>query len=196
MNLKNVKGMVLTEALVAVATLATATIILGSMITGGIDTTKTSKDYLVAQNLLTEGFEGVKNIRDSNHLIKPDKPECWLYAKPIELISNPNMNCAQDTVAEGLNYLILSENNQLQSVGGEKLNLKMKNQSNEKYRLHIDDLFGMVHNVNLSKPSKFYRSVSFSKIENGMATFEVSVQWEDGAKVKTVSDILTIFNYL
>ena len=190
MKMKNIKGMVLTEALVAVATLATATIILGSMITSGIDSTKTSRDYLLAQNLLTEGLEVVKNIRDSNRLIRPDKPDCWLYAKPASLsIASPDVNCAHGSVGTAKNYLILNEANRWKLVdsGVEGLNLQNNQESNEKYHLKKYDS---------DDPSKFYRSIVFLEITVSSATFEVKVQWEDGAKVRTVNDSFILSNYL
>ena len=45
-------------------------------------------------------------------------------------------------------------------------------------------------------PSKFYRSIVFLEITVSSATFEVKVQWEDGAKVRTVNDSFILSNYL
>lgn len=201
MNIRNKAGMVLTEALVAVATLATATVILGSIITSAADSTKVSKNYLQAQNLLSEGVEAVKNMRDSNWLIKPDKPECWLYTNPAELIKTPNPNCNNSNSAnKDVNYLISNTNNQWNLVSSNASDLNLQNSQsggNEKYRLHkVADTNELVQQISINNPSPYYRSVKFLNIESDKAKFEVKIEWQDGAKTRTLSRQFTIYNYL
>lgn len=188
----NRAGIVLTEALIAVATLATATIILGSMITSGIDTTKTSRDYLIAQNLLTEGVEMIKIIRNSNRMIKPDKPACWLTADPSMLLNTTNPTCDNsNSVNTGTNYLIVDSKNSLKFEKGaaNDLNLENNQEGNEKYRLQQYD-------TNLNKPGKFYRSIKLINKDEDTADFEVKLQWKDGTKTKTILQKATISNYI
>lgn len=74
-----VGGMVLTEVLIALATLITAVIALGSITTSSISTTILSRDYLVAENLVTEAVKIVKNLPNTNRLRKPGYqifPQC------------------------------------------------------------------------------------------------------------------------
>ena len=76
--MKKNDGLILTEVLMSVSLLAVASIIMGSLISSSVSATRASKEYLVAQNLVTEGIEAVKNIRDTNWLRYP----CLLYTSP------------------------------------------------------------------------------------------------------------------
>lgn len=198
-NSKN-SGMILTEALVAVATLATGVIILSSIINNSISSTIVSKDYLIAQNLLTESVEAVKNIRDTNWLIRPDKKECWLMTDP------DNPNCDAALPEKNSNYVTVFGNSgwKLHKIAnGDGLDLASSQAAltAPPYRVYqkaiMADTKQYVNAENaLQDSSKFYRTVKFSNVSIDSAFFEAKVQWADGAKVRTVSRSFTMYNYL
>ena len=201
-NISKISGMILTEALVAVATLATGVIILSSIINNAISSTIVSKDYLVAQNLLTESVEAVKNIRDTNWLIRPDKKECWMMTDPNDYVANPNCDAALPE--ENSNYVSIFGNNgwSLKKIAnGAGLDLT-SNQAALKapYRLYQIDVAGakkFVSSANvLPDSTKFYRAVKFSNVSMDSIEFEAKVQWLDGAKTRTVSRSFKMYNYL
>ena len=81
------------EALLAITLLVVASSVLGTILMNSTGSTSISKDYLIAQNLATEGVEAVKIIRDTNWLRKPNDKKYWLRLDPdtdCSDISAPN----------------------------------------------------------------------------------------------------------
>lgn len=198
-------GLILTEALVAIASLTLGVVALGTVITNATSTTKVSKDYLLAQNLATEAIETVKNIRDSNWLIQPSRRECWLVLNP-RLVGN----CVPESASVGSNYIAIFDDDEnkwsLQTSGASgELDLAANVgtlASQDPYRLYIEDRGGVDFYVNTGgasgTASSFYRNIKFSEIDpdNDFANLEITLQWFDGAKVRTIKQDAILYNHL
>lgn len=203
--IKNRLGLILAESLVAIATLATGSIVLTTIVTNALTATQISKDYMIAQNLVTEAIEGVKNIRDTNWLLKPGKPDCWLALgvtadDPGEDCQNkqkiePNQNGADQY------YILTLASSGWKMVSSNKaLNLSAANASGalaaqDEFRLYKKDgkittsLAGAV-------PTKYYRSLKVETVKPDYAVFEAQVQWQSGTKVYTIKRTFALYNYL
>lgn len=203
--IKNRSGVVLAEALMAVAMLSIGVVILSSIVSNAISATFISKNYLIAQNLVTEGIEAVKNIRDTNWVLYPDAKKCWLLVDPANPPGNL-ANCAQPGTRVNSNYRVRQLNGQWKlEFHISQLNLPAAAPDN--FKLYVHPLFFQIgpdtvsYNKYVHDPvgtlSPFYRSVKFTQVDpdNLKATYEVKVQWKDGAKVNTISRTMTLFNY-
>lgn len=208
-SLRKLSGLILTEALVAIASLALGVMVLGTIITNAVSTTQVSKDYLLAQNLITEAIETVKNIRDTNWLLQPTNRNCWLVLSPIA-----GSRCG-GVAAVGGNYIAVFNNPRwiLQSSGASG-ELDLANNINalasqENYRLYIDslDLSGggsadfyrdSASSGASGIASDFYRNIKFTEIDpgNDFARLEITVEWLEGAKVRNITRELILYNYL
>lgn len=199
--LKNKSGLILSEALLAIAMLSIGSLIVGTIINNAISTTTLSKNYLIAQNLATEAVEAVKSIRDTNWLLYSDDKSCWLSIEA---------ECEGGVVA-GNNYTVNKDNNnqwKLENKLGE-LNLST-NPNNENYLLYIEILYPgdedneyitYVHDPAVITKSIFYRGIHFTEIVDeaplgvdDYATFEVTVEWKEGAKVRSLKRSVTLYN--
>lgn len=199
-------GLVLTEALVAMASLTTAVIISSTIINNAISSIAISRDYLIAQNLTTEAIEAVKIIKDSNRLIAPSKKFCWRVLDPAQLaakiqqgVNIVNLSDCGPYANTFFNYVPLFQNNywKLLSKGPTVLNLTPGNDPNV-YQIHIKeeaDFKQFINDTALNNESKFYRSVKFSTINAQEAIFEVKVQWKEGVKVRTINRKIKLNNY-
>ena len=193
----------LTEALVAVATLTIAIIALGTIINNSLSTLTVSRDYLIAENLLVEAEEVVEIVRDSNWLIVPSKKECWLTLDPLTNIGREldQINCGPfDTNS---NYIPVFENNHwlLKNNGLAALNLSPQNAENlNQYRILLrqtGNLTEYKQGIDSNEKSKFYRSINFSDPTDGeVANFEVKIQWLDGQKARTIKATVVLNNQL
>jgi len=103
--IKNIKGLILAEALISVAMLIMASVAMTTVLRNSINATSSSKNFLIAENLLIEGVEAVKNIRNSNWLIRPIEKACWLVPDPASLINNPP-NCGNSLVESYNEYQV------------------------------------------------------------------------------------------
>ncbi len=193
-------GFALAEVLITLAALTTTVIVLGVITNNALSTTNLSKDYLVAQNLVTEGVEAVKNLRDTNWLIYPDKKQCWLTLVANCTTQGPNNNS---------NYIIVLSNGVLKLFkpsGDNPLDLDSSDLSNKTpYRLYIKNsqYVGYPAPYSGAITSKYFRSIKFISITDTDAdnvtdyvTIEVKVQWKDGAKTKEINKTITLNNYL
>lgn len=198
MNFNKKIGFILAECLVAIASLATGVIVLGTITNNALSTINLSKDYLIAQNLVTEGIEAVKNFRDTNWLLYPNKKNYWL-----SLDSNGN------SPASDSNYIIVLSNGILQLIksgGNSPLDLDSSSVLNKTpYRLYIENsrYVGYPAPPAGATASKYFRSIKFVSIIDtdadnitDAATAEVKVQWKDGAKTREISKKITLNNYL
>ena len=191
--LKNKKsGLILTEALVAIGMMAIGAIVLGSIITNAVSTTALSKNYLLAQNLATEGIEGVKNLRDTNWLREPIDRSCWLSLNPEDV-------CGKK-VEEEMTFIV--KQNDYDQWIMQNLSTELDLEGDEKYeeyRLYVKEIDGTydiyVHNPAGTDPSPFYRGIKFTKVTGDSATFETKVQWFEGAKVRTIVRTVTLYNF-
>jgi Tfp pilus assembly protein PilV len=205
---KNRSGLVLTEAMVSVALLGLAAIALGSIMTSAYQMTLFSRNYMIAQNLATEGIEAVVNIRDTNWLLSPDNKACWLRKIP----SKTTGCTGTSIVAQDSNYRIerLSSTNnywKLYTPASPAADLDLedsyKTTTNNWFKLYTkaltptDPSTQYVHSYG-TVATPFYRSVKFTKVDlaNNYAIYEVKVQWYEGKKVRTIKRTSIIYNYL
>lgn len=196
-------GMVLTEALVAIATLAMGVIALGTITQNSIGTTILAKDYLVARGLAKEGEEAVKNIRYTNWMLKAADKSCWLRINPNDSV---DPNCG--SLATAGTYYVATLSGGVWTLKGEGSTLPNPDKPSENttapFRLYLNSNSDSSGYYSLStKPvtaiaSKFYRSVYLTSIavDNSTATFNIKVQWKDGAKTREINRSLTMYNYL
>ncbi len=209
-SINNIKGLILTEALISMATLVIASVVMSTIIQNSLSTTTMARDYMIAQNLATEGIEAIKAIRDTNMMIRPPElnpgaASCWLTTDPSTII-NPQANC--NTAVEGKNYLVMQSVGRWKMGGApaEDLNLNSVNAAAQNsYQLFFEK-GRYVHPLNLGAagltPSQFYRRVRFTDIAvdgNGAAisaTIEVKVEWKNGKKIRNVIRTYTLFNTL
>ncbi|MDX9971180.1 MAG: hypothetical protein RBS56_04740 [Candidatus Gracilibacteria bacterium] len=203
MNLKKLfktSGIVMTEALMAVTLMASAVIITGSIIESTVSTTKQTRDYAIAQNLSDEAISGVENIINSNKILYPNTPDCWLVYNIDEC--RPDTN-TPDTIS---NYVVSLERGRWILENREKLalDLNIDSENNEEFRLFkqmkklSEEDFPMYTHDNATKnePSVYYRSVKFNEIETDSVSFTVTVQWKDRSIVRSIVDNVTLYkNY-
>ncbi len=150
--INNIKGVILAEALISVAMLIIASVAMTTVLTNAVNATNSSKNFLIAENLIIEGIEAVKNIRNSNWLIRPIEKECWLVPDPETLITNP-ANC--------------------------KINLVSTEQD---YQVSFDEDHWVLSAYEANPDSDFQRKIYFSEVSEEIAIFEVHVSWDSGNK--------------
>lgn len=206
-KLKNRVGLILTEAIISVAILAIGGVILTTIISNAISTIQASQDYVIAQNLASESIEAMKSIRDTNWLLKPDSPECWLTKNPTLNRSSSTGGCSSNPQAN-LNetYRPIQANSswQLETASASitnTLDLSAGDIANREtpYRLYISTTSGINRYINAGSgatPSRFYRGIHFLSIDGTSAAFEVRVQWRAGLKVRKIARKFTLYNYL
>lgn len=192
---KKNRGMILTEVLVAIGGLMTALFVLSSIMSSAWSTVAASKNMLIAQNLATEAIEGVKNLRDTNKLLVPNDKTCWLRTDPSAADCNTK-------AVEGSSYVVKQNSTGQWMIFGGYLQMLDINDAggidggDGDYLLKVveigDDLNGYKHDG--LDASIFYRGVKFNVVEEEFATFEVLLQWMEGAKVKEIRQEVTIFN--
>lgn len=189
MKMKNIKGLVLMEALMAIALLSIATTVMGGIVRDSISTTTLSKDYLSAHNLSIEAMESMKNIRDTNWLIHPSDKNCWLAIDPTAA----NVVCPADQMSVGVNYVTARTDNgsfKLTTVAGQNLDLEKNPKDKGPYKVAGD--FG---------GADFYRSVKLLGVTKAgasvkSASFEVRVEWERGKKNSKLVRNFVLYNYI
>ncbi len=197
-------GLVMAEALVAVASLVIATVVLSTILSNARTATSTSRDYLIAQNLITESIEAVKNVRDTNWLLYPSRRECWLVIGDCPDNDPATINAEANYLTTEINGKWQLEYKQINNQAGQpgKLDIETNAASvSGNFVLHLDPnnnryVSSTVDGVN--NPSRFYRSVFVKSVDanDDKAVFEVKVEWRDGAKVRGVTRKFTIYNYL
>lgn len=188
-------GIIMTEALMAVALMATAVIITGSITESTASTTKQSKDYTVAQNLLSETISVAENILNSNLILYPNTPACrfTINTDPCKTSNTP-------TTTD--NYIIISKDNRwiLENKQATGLDLSTDSESNENFRIYIQDkkigevTFPLYTHDNSKEniESPYYRSLRFLNISNEEATIEITIQWKDRSKIRTITSTFSI----
>jgi len=194
-NLKSKSGLILTEVLLAVALLSVGAIITGTLINNAVTTIRLSKNYLIAQNLATEGIEAVKNIRDTNWLREPNfLDDCWLRIDPDV------GNCNDDAMAD-TNYMAKNGTDiwKLEpAIPDNDLDLTQELASNAQYQLFFEDhgTYKLFVTDDTGESTDFYRSIKFTSIGANNAEVEVNVQWTEGAKVRGLTRTAILYNYL
>lgn len=201
------KGMVLAECLTSITILTICIVILSGVITSSATSTAMSRDYVIAQNLANEAKSIVKIIRNSNWMIRPEeKDKCWLVKKPSDIIGT-TPSCTPTISANTSDFYIPSFDTStgawsLKTASATDLDLSNNQDStNSKYLLRLKDIENGV-TMYLQNPNdtsetatKFYRRIKFTSTANGIANFEIKVEWKDGAKVRKYTTNSTITNY-
>ena len=208
---KTKKGETLIEVITALTSLVIAGLAAVTVILAVMNTTAISKDYLIAQNLASEGLEGVINIRDTNWLIfSSDKTNCWMIIDSLE--------CK----ADGTDKKAIAGNNYtLEGIEGAKLKLKdqtslvkldLESGTDEdnsvfKLQLNTDGIYTQDQSATPKDPQPspvFYRMITLSKVDDGDADsvftqerikITVKIQWEIKSKVNTYELSSVITNY-
>jgi len=191
-NKKSQLGIVLTEALISVSMLLVAMLILSSIITNAISTTKISKNFLIAQNLATEGLESVKNVRDTNWLVHTNH-KCWL-------VISDECDGNQTNLTKENNYISYLTNGKwiIKEVSGSNdLDLKeaTDHSSMSDYVLYLKENFYTAANVTGSE-SPFYRSIKIIDSNEIKLIYQVRIQWHDGSRIFTIDRNRILYNYL
>lgn len=163
----------MTETLIAIAMIGTAVLVMGSIIDGAVKITAWSRSQLIADGLITEAIEGVKNLRDTKLLQK---------SKDAFAGANTSYTVERNT----LNQWSLSH----QSPNA----LDLENNVTGDYLLYVDDVEGYNHH-STGVPSIFYRGVNFTEVSAEKVEFEVSVQWYEGTKIRFLDREMTLYNY-
>lgn len=200
-NKKNTEGLILLESLVAIALLTMAVFVLSAIFNNATSSIRVARNYLIGQNLMIEGMEVVKNIRDSNSMIAPNDPECWLFLSPkdlVEAVEAGDVNCNVGVVTHNERYIIVEESGVWKLVSGGDVDAD--------YRLHraggipaateeVADR--LIQGKGLSGGETiFYRSIDFDKTNNSSAEFTVRVWWREGAGERETKDTFTLHNRL
>jgi type II secretory pathway pseudopilin PulG len=90
MNKTNKKGIVLVEALIAIAVLAVSAGIVSFVINSANKNLAESREQLMFESFFSEAVEMVTNVVDSNSLIRPEgneaiySPDCLFVINPLE----------------------------------------------------------------------------------------------------------------
>ena len=192
--LKNIKGIILAEALIAVGILASGSIIVGVIMNISIPTTMLSRNYLIAQNLLDEEMEILSVVMATNWMNFPDDRQCWLSL---------DRNDCSAKVAKDESYIV-----QLDS-GGWKLqpqadcgvsDITTKNTCSLSLKTTtFNDGSKMTMYVPYEpslKKSHFFRAIKAVDVNDDRAAFEARIQWKEGSKEREIKEKFELVNYI
>lgn len=184
----NKSGLILTEALLAIAMLSIGSLVLASIVQNAVRTTVLSRNYLIAQNLATEGIEAIKSVRDTNWLLQPDDPECWLEMEP-----DSGGDVCPNVMTEG-NYRPREAGGKWFVDNGVMGDLNLEDGNDSEYQLYVDN--GRYSYNVIGDSTIFYRGVSVvSLVGTESAVFEIVVEWKEGQKVRSLKRELLLYNF-
>ena len=185
MNNKNKKGIVLTEALIAIAVLAISASVVSFVINNANRRIAENQHRLMMENFFLEAVEIVKNTRDSNRLVRPEgiigisDPECLLVINPVNT-ANFNEPCSNfDQFAVGpVHYPIVNEDGNKVLTRKEGLE-KIYNVNGNYQQLSEADAI-----LNNGIDSGYRRNIFFTEVNQneGEAKFEVNISLENGSQ--------------
>lgn len=212
--LKNKRGLILTEVLLAIVLLALSSVVVGGIINTSIKTSAYSRNFVIAQSLVSEGIEGVLSMRNSNWLKYPGNSECWLLINEIPSggeggtdcpASGPPSKMVEEEVeyipaAFGSDWTVTTYNN-----NGAAFDLSNPDAAayyqlgivyfgpNETLKAYVDSF----EEEEWDEASSFYRKVEFDSIsmDQTEAVFTVTVAWMEGAKERRVSRTAIMYNF-
>jgi hypothetical protein len=195
--LKNKSGLILTEALLAISMLALGSLVLASIIQNSVRATALSKNYLIAQNLATEGMEAIKSVRDTNWLLQPGDPDCWLEKDP-----DSDGDVCPDVMDIGSYIPMESGGKWYMKDGTGNLDLSYS-ADDEEYRLYVDN-GRYSYSQGSGEPTIFYRGINVISVVDSApadsvddyAVFEVVVEWKEGQKVRSLKRELLLYNFI
>lgn len=196
-------GETLIEALISLTVLMVSGTAAAVLIISSLQTTALSKNYLVAQNLIIEAIEGLRNIRDTNWLTYPAyKDDCWLVISENVLSNTPN-DCSGSSLQGNTNYRLLKSD-----IG--RFYLEYSGNDND-YGLYLEDhdadgdtipdYFTYEHPDPAAAPPTdepaFYRDIDIDTVAADQIIFTVTIRWFEGAKeINFESEPITLTNYL
>lgn len=191
----------MSEVMLAVVLLALSAVVVGGIINTSIKTAEYSRNFVIAQSLVSEGVEGIINMRNSNWLKYPANPECWLVVNP-----DPG-SCPAFMADAGVNYFNANMDWQWYLEEGPVANFNPEAEEiDEIYRLQLVSL-GATGETKVymdsaaeetnSVPSEFFRHVIFESIapDQSQAVATVTVAWKEGAKERYVSRTFVLYNF-
>ena len=195
----NKKGETLLEVLIALTLITVSVAAAASAMMSATKGLSLSKNYLIAQNLASEGLEIVKNIRDTNWMKFPvDKEDCWLNLKTDITTSDL---CDPIKYIDGQNndYYIAVENNMFTLKPGHQKTMGETTEAApaDIYGLKLE---GGEYMTSIDNPS-FYRGIRVLPPKEGENNSEaifiqVIVKWKEGAKPYEITGTEILTNYL
>lgn len=184
----NKSGLILTEALLAIAMLSIGSLVLASIVQNAVRTTVLSRNYLIAQNLATEGIEAIKSVRDTNWLLQADEPECWLEMEP-----DSDGVCAGEMMIVG-SYRPQEASGKWYVDNGVMGILDLEDGDDSEYQLYVNN--GRYSYNVIGESTIFYRGVNvISLVGTESAVFEIVVEWKEGQKVRSLKRELLLYNF-
>ncbi|MDD3862038.1 MAG: prepilin-type N-terminal cleavage/methylation domain-containing protein [Candidatus Gracilibacteria bacterium] len=205
----NKKGETLLEVLIALTIVAVSAAAAASAIVSANKGLALSKNYMVAQNLASEGLEIVKNIRDTNWMKFPlNKKDCWLN---LNVAATQSTDCAAEKIEwnEGADA---NNDYYIEKIGNR---WTLGTDSNQKIdNLPVPDKFGLKLEesqppasperkytpISSGETAAFYRGIRVLDLDttNGeeSLTIQVIVKWYEGAKLFEIQGTEILTNYL
>ena len=193
----------MSEVMLAIVLLAISAVVVGGIISSSIKTAAFSRNFVIAQSLVSEGIEAVTNVRNTNWLQHPENHECWLIGSPSPSASCPASGPSSLSVTAGENYIV-SFDEFTWSIAESASEMTFDpSDPEEAYHLYLDILGSTkFYNDSIAKsdaaePSLFYRHVIFDSIalDQSEAVVTVTVAWKEGAKERSVARTFILYNF-
>jgi type II secretory pathway pseudopilin PulG len=192
----NKKGETLLEVLIALTLITVSSAAAASAIISSTQSLYLSKNYIVAQNLASEGIEIVKNIRDTNWMkFSQNTQQCWLNIQNIDLPSD----CPS---AEKFTYNASPQNFYAVNFDDESGKWMAEKVTNSIDINPIPNAYALVNSGGKyvepgpSVSPSFYRAIT---ITGGDGTTNVTVQsivkWYEGSRLYSVTGMTALNNY-
>lgn len=219
---KNKKGLALVEVIFGISIIMLASIIFASVVRDTFQASKTSRDFLIAQNLAEEGAEALEIIIHSNELIlgaanNGTQNQCWFYGDPNAQEFEFCQPADPKILAPGsyIPWFNLQQGRwKLFEVPDLTLNLKERLENEEDiavlqpFLVHENNdqaiAIGYLHSPQDPEgypsatfdvsPTKFYRSVEINTVHNLWIAADAVVQWTSAGQVFEVRIPVTINN--
>lgn len=203
----NKRGETLLEVLIALTLVTVSAAAAASAITSANKGISLSKNYLIAQNLASEGLEIVKNIRDTNWMKFPiNKDVCWLNLNLTALTSsecNPIVYYGDGANNDYYISLDISDKNKRTLTYGGQETMTSGPTINDFYGLKLNSS-GADENkytpINIDEIANFYRGIRIlgksDELENQTIDVQVIVKWFEGSVPYTITGTEILTNYL
>ena len=203
---KTYKGLILNEALLAIALLSVAAVIMSTILTSSSSTLGISQNFLIAQNLAQEGIESVKNIRDTNKLKFRDEPDKWLCYDPNCENATPLAQTYYIPTEVGGEWVLRTSNPGISYTtaipdftANNSFKLNLYNWGGTDFQKYVSALIETEDlpqtTTEVSRYQPFYRAIYFDVANEDRAFYTVVVQWKQGTKRYEVVRKTAIYNY-
>ncbi len=192
---KNIKGLALTETLAATAILGLGLIVVAYIFQDGYAINRLSRNYLIGEALATESIETVKNIRNSNRLLRPNFINCWLTKDPYNDVCDDNAS-PQNQVDTTIYYSPMLSGGKWILANNGVTDLELEDGDDPDFALYLDGgIYSTDSGGGANEQSNFYRRVKFLERDNEKAAFEVKVQWMESSRVRTIIRNHILYNH-